>query len=941
MSLPPRFLDEIRARIACSAVVGRRVRLVKRGREHSGLCPFHNEKTPSFTVNDDKGFFHCLAGETGVITREGVRPIASLAGRRAVVLTRGGAWVSAPFKSYGRQQLYRIELSRNGVRKTVFATSGHRWFVRGRKSSVVTTDLRVGHRLESVLPQPQKRISLDDQGVRHGIVFGDGTVQRKGKSGYGTVNLHGAKAADLAKWFSAYRPTSRKREDGVDYLRVYGGRDFAGMKALPSPTEPDEYLRGFIAGYLATDGHVAKDGTVMLHCIDPDVLGWVRDVATRLGIGTFSVTTQERTGYLSEKRPIHRIHFVASTLPQAMLLRVEARRRSAGATKRFERLRWAVTSVAASERVEEVYCAEVPEHHAFALEDNILTGNCFGCGAHGDVIGFVMRVENLSFPEAVERLAEEAGLEMPRMTPEQVQREREAKSLGEAVEAAAQWFEAQLRAPAGRAALDYLQRQRGLDDATIARFRLGYAPEDRQALRRALKAQGFDDAMLVEASLLFTPEGGGEPYAFFRDRVMFPVCDRRGRVIAFGGRVMGDAKPKYINSRDTPLFDKGRSLYALDKAAEGVRAGAELIVAEGYMDVIALHAAGFTGAVAPLGTALTEAQIELLWRLAPEPIVCLDGDEAGQRAAMRAAERVMPLLKPGHSLRFASLPAGDDPDDLIKRDGRAAFAAVIARPKPLVDVLWENAIATRAAATPEQRAALEQNFETTAAKIANETVQWQYRRTFRERLRQHFWPRRQWAPRDQRAGGFAGRAGQPAPLPQGMRAAHVPPTVDTLSARVIARTLVNHLDLLNVQDVFDQLDAVHFEDAALDRLRHDLLAIVAHDGAIHRDRLIERLTADGHGPTLAVLERPEYHLHAPFAREGAAFDDALAGLMAFLRGLHLRNLRRDLERARERHAADLSPQSLMLVEALARMIAEEEAEAEQRDLYETGPAVQR
>ena len=571
---------------------------------------------------------------------------------------------------------------------------------------------------------------------------------------------------------------------------------------------------------------------------------------------------------------------------------------------------------------------------SFTVNDDKGFFHCFGCGAHGDVIGFVMRAENLSFPEAVERLAEEAGLEMPRLTPEQVQRERQAKSLGEAVEAAAQWFEAQLRTPAGRAALDYLERQRGLDERTIRHFRLGYAPDDRQALRRALKAQGYDDAMLIEASLLFVPEGGGEPASFFRDRVMFPVTDRRGRVIAFGGRVMGDAKPQYINSRDTPLFDKGRSLYALDKAAEGVRAGAALIVAEGYMDVIALHAAGFTGAVAPLGTALTEAQIELLWRLAPEPVLCLDGDEAGQRAALRAAERALPLLKPGHSLRFATLPAGDDPDDLIRRDGPAAFHAVIARPRPLFEVLWQHMMATRAADTPEQRAAIEQGFETLAAKIANETVQWQYRRAFRERLREHFWPQRA-------RQGRPYRPGQPAPAVPGLRAAHVPPTVDTLSARVIARTLVNHLDLLSIHGVFEQIEALHFEDAALDRLRHDLLAIIGHEGPIHRDRLIERLEASGHGAALALLDRPELQLHAPFARPGAVFDDALAGLTAFLRGLHLRALRRDLEAARARHAAEFSPETLMLVEALARMIAEEEAEAELQDLFATAPGITR
>jgi DNA primase len=586
---------------------------------------------------------------------------------------------------------------------------------------------------------------------------------------------------------------------------------------------------------------------------------------------------------------------------------------------------------------------------SFTVNDDKGFFHCFGCGAHGDVIGFVMRIDHLSFPEAVERLAEEAGLELPRQTPEQAAREERAKSLGDAMEAAAKWFEQQLRAPAGRNALDYLQRQRGLDDATIARFRLGYAPEDRQALRRALKAQGFDDNMLIEASLLVLPEGGGEPFSFFRDRVMFAVADRRGRVIAFGGRVMGDAKPKYINSRDTPLFDKGRSLYALDKAWEGVRGAAELVVAEGYMDVIALHAAGFKGAVAPLGTALTETQIELLWRMAPEPILCLDGDEAGQRAALRAAERALPLLKPGHSLRFATLPAGEDPDSLIRRDGAPALAALLGRTRPLADVLWENAIATRSLATPEQRAALEDALEGLAAKIANRPVQWQYRRLFRSRLRAQFWTG---PPARQDRGGEGGRGawreggrdrgrGWGHQRPPGLRAAHVPPTVDLTSAQVILCTLINHVDILAVQEVFDQVETLHFVDRRLDQLLHDLLLVAAQDGPLHPDRLIERLAVDGHGEVLGLVDRPDVMLHAPFARTGASFDEALGGLSAFLRGLHVRDLRRDLAQAEERLGQAMTPENWEVVQTLRRLIEEEEAAAEQSDLFETVPGLPR
>ena len=340
---------------------------------------------------------------------------------------------------------------------------------------------------------------------------------------------------------------------------------------------------------------------------------------------------------------------------------------------------------------------------SFYVNDDKGFFHCFGCGAHGDVFGFTMRAEGLEFREAVERMAGLAGLQLPVESPAERERAEQRKTLHQVVEAACAWFEAQLRAPGGRAALAYL-RDRGLDDATIKAFRLGFAPDGRTALKDALKAQGIDESQALEAGLLVKPEGGGESYDFFRGRVMFAINDRRGQVVAFGGRVMGDGQPKYLNSRDTPLFDKGRMLYALDKAREGVRGGAELIVVEGYMDVIALHAAGFSGAVAPLGTAFTEAQIEQLWKLAPEPIVCFDGDAAGQRAALRAADRALPILAPGLSLRFAVMPLGDDPDSLVRKRGPEALRDVLRHAKPLSDVVWESEVVGRVLETPEQRA---------------------------------------------------------------------------------------------------------------------------------------------------------------------------------------------------------------------------------------------
>ncbi|WP_247878980.1 DNA primase [Azospirillum brasilense] len=302
------------------------------------------------------------------------------------------------------------------------------------------------------------------------------------------------------------------------------------------------------------------------------------------------------------------------------------------------------------------YKAPCPFHNekspSFYVNDQKGFFHCFGCGAHGDIIGFVMRHDNLAFPEAVEALAGEAGLPVPRATEEDKQRYERRKTLHDLVEQAARWFEQQLYAPAGRAGLEYFQR-RGLDTDGMARFRLGFAPGDSGALRSQLLKQGFSEEDMVTAGLLKRPEDGRTPYSFFRNRVIFPVTDRRGRVVAFGGRILEGDGPKYVNTADTPLFHKGTLLYGLSRARQAAADGKPVIVAEGYMDVIALVRAGFEGAVAPLGTALTETQVQELWKLIPDaekvPFLCFDGDNAGRRAAWRAVERILPHLAPGHS----------------------------------------------------------------------------------------------------------------------------------------------------------------------------------------------------------------------------------------------------------------------------------------------------
>ncbi|WP_443028995.1 DNA primase [Sphingopyxis sp. HXXIV] len=528
------------------------------------------------------------------------------------------------------------------------------------------------------------------------------------------------------------------------------------MKTLPGAGRSQAYLLGFLAGYLAADGHVAKDGTVILNSSSAEHLEAVRDIATTLGITTYGRTTLMRKGYGADPSPLHRIHFVTSTLSEELFLLDTARQRFAARTKKFDRLRWVVRSVEPTDRIETVYCAEVPRHHAFALDDNILTGNCFGCSAHGDAIRWMTDQRGLSFMDAVKELAAEAGMEVPAADPRAAKKAEEQASLRDVTQAAADWFTQQLGSSNGAPARDYLAK-RGISEATRKAFGFGLAPDSRSALKEALKK--FPTAMLVESGMLIAVDDK-EPYDRFRGRLMIPIRDARGRVIAFGGRILGDGEPKYLNSPDTPLFDKGRTLYNLDKASPASRQTNRIIVVEGYMDVIALAEAGITDAVAPLGTALTENQLGMIWRMVPVPVLCFDGDAAGQKAAMRAANRALPLLRPGFSLAFATLPAGQDPDDLVRARGAAGFLEVLEDAQPLVERLWAHEVAAGPLATPEERAALKTRLLAHADAIEDADVRHHYREAFRERLDTLFTrkapergPRVPWAPQGPRGGG--------------------------------------------------------------------------------------------------------------------------------------------------------------------------------------------
>ncbi len=379
------------------------------------------------------------------------------------------------------------------------------------------------------------------------------------------------------------------------------------------------------------------------------------------------------------------------------------------------------------------YKACCPFHNektpSFTINDEKGFYHCFGCSAHGDAIRWMTDQRGLGFMDAVKELAAEAQMEVPAPDPHAAERQEQRATLHDVMAAAQDWFVAQFNGIEGAAAREYL-KNRGITEKTFREFGFGFAPDSRGKLKDALSTHGVD--RLVEAGLLIKIDDK-KPYDRFRGRLMIPIRDPRGRVIAFGGRILGDGEPKYLNSPDTPLFDKGRTLYNLDKASPASRKTGRILVVEGYMDVIALAQAGFEDVVAPLGTALTEHQIERIWKMVEKPVLCFDGDSAGQKAATRAAHRVLPLLRPAHSLKFATLPFGSDPDDFVHSNGAEAFEAVIRRSESLDARLWKNERARIGPNPgPDDRSELRARLDNIAKEIADSQISREYAQTFRD-----------------------------------------------------------------------------------------------------------------------------------------------------------------------------------------------------------------
>ncbi len=425
--------------------------------------------------------------------------------------------------------------------------------------------------------------------------------------------------------------------------------------------------------------------------------------------------------------------------------------------------------------------------------------HCFGCGEHGDAISFVMKSTGAGFMEAVETLAHEAGLEVPKASPQQAEAEQKRAGIAEVLEAASQTYQKWLFAPEGKPALHYL-RGRGLTDATIKKFGLGWSGEGRGALASALSRQGIKPEQLVEAGLMKAGDRG--PVDMFFSRVMFPITDRRGLKISFGGRILGDGQPKYVNGPETPAFSKRRSLYGLNFARDAVRKGESLIVVEGYMDVIALSQAGFGGAVAPLGTALTEDHLAELWRLSPAPILCFDADAAGRRAAMRSVELALPELTPDKTLKLLRLPEKEDPDSLIRTRGPAAFKTQLDSAQPISAVLFEMAAEGANRSSPEGWTALRHKLAEMAKRISDKTLAAEYHAALQARckderfiaLRPTFGAKKTF-----------GRL-KPPPL-RGPRPSIDPAAADAARGNILTIILLNHPALLpDMEEAFSLID---------------------------------------------------------------------------------------------------------------------------------------
>jgi DNA primase len=533
---------------------------------------------------------------------------------------------------------------------------------------------------------------------------------------------------------------------------------------------------------------------------------------------------------------------------------------------------------------------------SFHCEDRKGRYHCFGCGVTGDHFKFLTELEGLSFPEAVQRVADMAGIPMPARDAEMEIREAKRATLYDVMDMATKFFEEQLQSAAGAKARAYL-RDRGLSAATQHAYRLGYSPESRNALKEHLALKGATREQIEACGLVVYGDDKPVSYDRFRDRIMFPIEDLRGRVIAFGGRALTPNAPaKYLNSNETELFHKGKVLFNALRARRAAQpqagqAAKAVIAVEGYMDVIALAQAGFGQAVAPLGTALTEDQLDLLWRMSPEPVLCFDGDQAGIKAAYRAIDLAMPALKPGRSLRFAVLPEGKDPDDLVKASGPQAFQAVLDDARPLADMLWARETSGGVFDTPERRAELESRLKQMTALIVDENVRRHYAQDVRDRIQQ-FFGSNQRSNNNRRDGDQRGNGGQNSYGQRGRGAASGRLAVsDSLARSVLVKTtsgapplretailmtLFNHPRL--IEEDFETVVRLEFSHPDLKRFHSAMLNALAEHHVVDGAEMRKAMAEAGHGTLIEALEALARRARMWTATAEAAEEDALEAL---------------------------------------------------------------
>ncbi len=555
-----------------------------------------------------------------------------------------------------------------------------------------------------------------------------------------------------------------------------------------------------------------------------------------------------------------------------------------------------------------------PFHHektpSFTINDDKQFYHCFGCGAHGDVIKFVMEHDNIGFMDAIEGLAAEAGMQVPKPTPQEAEKFKKEKDLYQLLEDATVFFEENLRLPQNSDAMKYLL-DRGLSQETLKEFRVGFAPDDGQALRKKLLEMGYTDKDMIKVGLLKPSTRGGEPYVFFRDRVIFPVPDRRGRTVAFGGRILpehlrppqrSDFKPpKYINSSETVLFHKGKMLYGEPIARRAAAEEMTLILVEGYMDVIACAQVGIRGALAPMGTAVTEEQILSMWQMIPDfskvPVLCFDGDNAGRKAALRVCERVLPLLAPGKSVNFAFMPDGEDPDSLIKSSGVRGLQKIISHATPLFDFIWNTHVQGKDFRTPEMRAGVIQQLENEVARVSDKDVQVHYRALLKDKISQTFFARKSFGyKKNMRQGGRGGfvppRPSRPRNHTQG------------LFPRVLLAGLINHPHIFD--GVEETLSSVLFNVPNLENIRQVVLGFLSENPQAQREDLLGYLENSGYAQEIGDICKESVYVHASFCSPSAKEEDVQSNWLEYWNDGNAAGLEEEIQNGWKRAYLDSS-----------------------------------